>query len=60
MANDSQKAARKFREFWLLAKDSEVGGYQKFWLSLISDVLGVDDARLFKLYAEATNKERSP
>ena len=44
MANDSQKAARKFREFWLLAKDSEVGGYQKFWLSLISDVLGVDDA----------------
>ena len=48
MANDSQKAARKFREFWLLAKDSEVGGYQKFWLSLISD-----DARL-GLYAEAT------
>ena len=56
MANDSQKAARKFREFWLLAKDSEVGGYQKFWLSLISDVLGVDDAHLFKLYSELAKK----
>ena len=46
MAGDSQKAARKFREFWLLAKDSEVGGYQKFWLSLVSDVLGAETKAL--------------
>ena len=38
-----KQAARKFREFWTLAKDSEVGGYQKFWISLLGDVLGVDD-----------------
>ncbi|MBQ3748382.1 MAG: class I SAM-dependent DNA methyltransferase, partial [Kiritimatiellae bacterium] len=41
--NEIRKAARKFREFWTLAKDSEVGGYQKFWLSLLGDVLGMDD-----------------
>jgi hypothetical protein len=44
MKTDNQRqAARKFKEFWLLAKDSETGGYSKFWLSLLSDVLGVDD-----------------
>ena len=41
--NEIRKAARKFREFWTLATDSEVGGYQKFWLSLLGDVLGMDD-----------------
>ena len=41
--DNKRQAARKFKEFWLLAKDSEVGGYSKFWLSLLSDVLGVDD-----------------
>ena len=41
--NEMRKAARKFREFWTLATDSEVGGYQKFWLSLLGDVLGMDD-----------------
>ena len=40
---DYRQKARKFREYWLLAKDSETGGYSKFWLSLLSDVLGVDD-----------------
>ena len=39
MATDIKQSARKFREFWTLAKDSEVGGYQKFWLSLLGDVL---------------------
>ena len=29
MATDLKQAARKFREFWTLAKDSEVGGYQE-------------------------------
>ena len=43
MATDIKQAARKFKEFWTLAKDSEVGGYQKFWLSLLGDVLGMDD-----------------
>ena len=43
MATDIKQAARKFREFWTLAKDSEVGGYQKFWLSLLGDVLRMDD-----------------
>ena len=43
MATDVKQAARKFREFWTLAKDSEVGGYQKFWLSMLADVLGMDD-----------------
>ena len=43
MATDYRQKARKFREYWLLANDSEVGGYSKFWLSLLSDVLGVDD-----------------
>ena len=43
MATDARQLARKFREFWTLAKDSEVGGYQKFWISLLGDVLGVDD-----------------
>ena len=43
MATDMKQSARKFREFWTLAKDSEVGGYQKFWLSLLGDVLGMDD-----------------
>ena len=37
-------SARRFREFWLLAKDSEVGGYQKFWISLLGDVLGAENA----------------
>ena len=41
--NEIRKTARKFREFWTLATDSEVGGYQKFWLSLLGDVLGMDD-----------------
>ena len=41
--NSQRHAAKKFKEFWLLAKDSEAGGYSKFWLSLLSDVLGVDD-----------------
>ena len=43
MATDIRQSARKFREFWTLAKDSEVGGYQKFWLSLLGDVLGMED-----------------
>ena len=43
MATDIRQSARKFREFWTLAKDSEVGGYQKFWISLLGDVLGMDD-----------------
>ena len=43
MATDIKQCARKFREFWTLAKDSEVGGYQKFWISLLGDVLGMDD-----------------
>ena len=45
MANNIKQAqsARKFREFWTLANDSEVGGYQKFWISLLGDVLGMDD-----------------
>ena len=41
--NEFRNAARKFREFWTLTTDSEVGGYQKFWLSLLGDVLGMDD-----------------
>ena len=44
MATDCRQKARKFREYWLLANDSEVGGYQKFWLELLGDVLGADDA----------------
>ena len=43
MATDIKQCARKFREFWTLAMDSEVGGYQKFWISLLGDVLGMDD-----------------
>ena len=43
MATDIKQAARKFKEFWALAKDSEVGGYQKFWLSLLGDVLRMED-----------------
>ncbi|MBQ3807332.1 MAG: N-6 DNA methylase [Kiritimatiellae bacterium] len=43
MATDIKQSARKFREFWTLAKDSEVGGYQKFWLSLLGDVLRMED-----------------
>ena len=43
MATDIRQTSRKFREFWTLAKDSEVGGYQKFWISLLGDVLGMDD-----------------
>ena len=43
MATGARQLARKFREFWTLAKDSEVGGYQKFWISLLGDVLHMDD-----------------
>ena len=43
MTKDIKQCARKFREFWTLARDSEVGGYQKFWISLLGDVLGMDD-----------------
>ena len=35
--DNKRQAARKFKEFWLLAKDSETGGYSKFWLSLLSE-----------------------
>ena len=38
------KAAKKFREHWTFSSDSEVGGYQKFWIDLLGDVLGVEDA----------------
>ena len=41
MTGNQRHDARKFREYWLLAKDSEVGGYQKFWIALLGDVLGV-------------------
>lgn len=41
---DNKTAAKKFREYWLLSTDSEVGGYQKYWISLLSDVLGEKDA----------------
>ena len=44
--DNKRQAARKFKEFWLLAKDSETGGYSKFWLSLLSDVLGRGSPRL--------------
>ena len=42
--NSQRQAARKFREYWTLANESEVGGYQKFWISLLGDVLGVANA----------------
>ncbi len=43
--NETRKsAARKFREYWTFSTDSEVGGYQKFWIDLLGDVLGVEDA----------------
>ncbi len=38
-----RQSARKFREFWALANDSEVGGYQKFWLSLLGEVLRMEN-----------------
>jgi hypothetical protein len=39
------RAAKKFREYWLLAKDSEVAGCQKYWISLLGDAsIGVEDA----------------
>ena len=44
MARDIKRAARKFTEYWLLGKESEVASYQKFWLSLLGDVLGAEDA----------------
>ena len=40
---ESKEAAKKFREHWLLSTDSEVGGYQKYWISLLGDVLGEKD-----------------
>ena len=43
MSAEQRQSARKFREYWLLAKDSEVGGYQKFWIALLGDVLGVEN-----------------
>ena len=43
MATDCRQKARKFREYWLLANDSEVGGYQKFWIALMGDVLGAEN-----------------
>ena len=43
MATDCRQKARKFREYWLLANDSEVGGYQKFWIALLGDVLGAEN-----------------
>lgn len=42
--NSQRQAARKFREYWTLANESEVGGYQKFWISILGDVLGVENA----------------
>ena len=43
MSENQRQAARKFREYWTLAKDSEVGGYQKYWISLLGDVLRMED-----------------
>ena len=40
---ENKEAAKKFRECWLLSTDSEVGGYQKYWISLLGDVLGEKD-----------------
>ena len=36
--------AKKFREYWILSNVSEVAGYQKYWISLLGDVMGVKDA----------------
>lgn len=41
---DKRQSAKKFREYWTLSGDSEVGGYQKFWIALLSDVLGAKNA----------------
>ena len=40
---DCRQKARKFREYWTLVNDSEVGGYQKFWIALLGDVLGAEN-----------------
>ena len=40
---DCRQKARKFREYWTLVNDSEVGGYQKFWIALLADVLGAEN-----------------
>ena len=43
MTTDYRQKARKFREYWTLVNDSEVGGYQKFWIALLGDVLGAEN-----------------
>ena len=42
--------ARKFVEFWTCQRGSEKGEDQKFWNSLLSDVLGVADVTTFIQY----------
>ena len=40
---ENKEAAKRFREHWLSSTDSEVGDYQKYWISLLGDVLGEKD-----------------
>ena len=40
---ENKEAAKRFREHWLSSTDSEVGDYQKCWISLLGDVLGEKD-----------------
>jgi len=44
--NERRKAAREFAEFWK-DKGYEKGEGQKFWLSLLGDVLGVEDPKSY-------------
>ena len=44
--NERRKAAREFAEYWK-DKGYEKGEGQKFWLSLLGDVLGVEDPKSY-------------
>ncbi len=51
---ESKEAVKKFRECWLLSTDSEVGGYQKYWISQSreGDVRGVSASTAFKALSD--------
>jgi len=52
--------ARKFVEFWTYQRGSEKGEDQKFWNSLLSDVLGVADVTTFIQYQVPVHAGGSP
>ena len=54
---EQRKAAKEFYEYWK-DKGNEKSQSQKFWMSLLSEVFGVEDVKTFIMFEETTHIDR--